>query len=148
MIRLLPLLILSANLGASVVSDLKTHEGYRSQAYLDTTGHWTVGHGHRCVHGAQMTREQAAIALAADIALAEKGARKLWPSFGSHPQQVQDVLVEIVFQIGAHGASKFARFNAAIFDHDYQVAGRVLLSYKWARQTPNRVKFLASKLTP
>lgn len=146
--KLLPLLLLSVNLGASVVDDLRAHEGYRSSAYLDTTGHYTVGFGRRCVQGAQMSREQAALALNGDIATAERGARKLWPSFANHSQQVQDALVEIVFQIGATGAAKFVRFGAAIAAHDYTRAGAELLASKWAKQTPNRVRFLVGKLTP
>ena len=148
MIRsLLPLLLAGAAFG-SVSDDLRAFEGMQSQAYLDTTNHWTVGYGRRCDKGAAMTKEQAESALADDIAKAEQGARHVFPSYDSHPQHVQDVLVEAVFQLGRAGMRKFIKFGQAIHDRDYALASACLIDSRFHKQCPARCEALARKLNP
>jgi lysozyme len=144
-IRLLPLL-LSGTLSASVADDLQRLEGFSSTSYTDTTGHLSVGFGHKIAKSVSMSRETALAVLADDIAIAERGARRVFPSFDSHPQRVQDVLVEMAFQLGSTGCAKFIKFGRAIAAHDYATASREMLSSKWAKQCPSRVKELAQRI--
>jgi GH24 family phage-related lysozyme (muramidase) len=145
-VRTLALLLLSGSLSASVADNLRQFEGIRLSSYLDTTGHWTVGYGHRCAEGARVTLMEAEALLSSDIAEAGRGAKKVFPSFASHPQHVQDVLVEMVFQIGAAKALTFKRFGAAIAASDYARAGREMLDSRWHKQTPWRVRALVAGL--
>ena len=148
MIRsLIPLLLAGAAFG-SVSDDLRNFEGLKLQAYLDTANHWTVGYGRRCEKGAVMTKEQAESALADDIAKAEQGARRVFPSYDSQPQHVQDVLVEAVFQLGAAGMRKFVKFGQAIQSRDYALASACLLDSRFHKQCKARCEALAGKLTP
>ena len=148
MIRaLIPLLLAGAVFG-SVADDLRTFEGLRLQAYLDTTNHWTVGYGRRCDKGAVMTKEQAESAINDDIAKAEQGARHVFPSYASQPQHVQDVLTELCFQIGSAGMRKFAHFGKAIRDRDYALASACLIDSRFHKQTTQRCETLADRLNP
>jgi GH24 family phage-related lysozyme (muramidase) len=145
-VKALALLLLSGSLVASVADNLRQFEGLRLSSYLDTTGHWTVGYGHRCAEGTRVTPSEAESLLAADIAEAGRGAKRVFPSFASHPQHVQDVLVEMVFQIGATKALTFKRFGAAISSSDYAGARREMLDSRWYKQTPGRVRALVARL--
>ena len=147
MIRsLIPLLLAGAAFG-SVSDDLRAFEGLRLQAYLDTTDHWTVGYGRRCDKGAVMTKEQAESALSDEIAKAEQGARHVFPTFSSQPQHVQDVLVELTFQLGQAGISKFTNFGQAIQSRDYALASAHLIDSRFHKQCKARCEALAGKLT-
>ena len=146
MIRsLIPLLLAGAAFG-SVSDDLRKFEGLRLQAYLDTTDHWTVGYGRRCDKGAAMTAEQAESALADDIAKAEQGARRAFPSYDSQSLNVQEVLTMMAFQLGASGCAKFIRFNQALDARDYKRAASEMMASRWHKQTPSRVNELAQRI--
>jgi lysozyme len=143
---LLPLL-LSVSLSASVADDLRKFEGLRLSSYKDTQGFWTVGYGHRCAEGATMTLSAAEKAMSDDIARAEQGARRVFPTFSDHPQHVKNVLVELCFQLGETGMRKFVKFGQAIAAHDYESAAKHLLDSKFHKQTPKRVEELAERLS-
>ena len=147
MIRsLLPLLLASAAFG-SVADDLRKFEGLRLNAYRDTQGFWTCGYGHRCAEGTKMTLLAAEKALADDISCAERGAKAVFPTFSAHPQHVQDVLVELTFQIGTDGMRKFIKFGQAIQSRDYALASACLIDSRFHSQCKIRCETLARKLT-
>ena len=141
-------LLLAGAAFGSVAEDLRAFEGLRLSCYLDTTNHWTVGYGRRCEKGAVMTKEQAESALSDDIAKAEQGARRVFPSYDSQPQHVQDVLVELCFQLGAAGMRKFVHFGQAIQSRDYALASACLIDSRFHKQCKARCEALAGKLNP
>ena len=148
MIRsLIPLLLACAAFG-SVSDDLRKFEGLRLNAYLDTTGHFTCGYGHRCAQGTKMTLIEAEKTLADDISCAERGAKAVFPTFSAQPQRVQDVLVELTFQLGPAGIRKFVHFNQAIQSRDYALASACLLDSRFHKQCNARCEALAGKLNP
>ena len=148
MIRsLIPLLLAGAAFG-SVSDDLQRFEGFAATSYVDTTGHRTVGFGHRTDESVTMSRETALAVLADDIAKAEHGARLVFPSYDSQPQHVQDVLVETVFQLGPAGMHKFIKFGQAIQSSDYALASACLLDSRFHKQCKDRCEALARKLNP
>ena len=148
MIRsLLPLLLAGAAFG-SVSEDLQRFEGFSATSYVDTTGHLSVGYGHRTDKSVTMSRKTALAVLADDIAKAEQGARLVVPSYDSQPQHVQDVLVETVFQLGPAGMRKFIKFGQAIQASNYALASACLIDSRFHRQCPARCEALARKLNP
>ena len=144
---LIPLLLAGAAFG-SVSDDLRKFEGLRLNAYLDTRGLWTCGYGHRCAEGTQMTLLAAENTLADDISCAERGAKAVFPTFSAQPQHVQDVLVELTFQLGSAGMRKFVHFGQAIHDRDYKLASACLLDSRFHKQCPQRCETLAKRLNP
>lgn len=142
----LPLLLLAGTLSASVSDDLKRFEGLRLTCYHDTQGLPTVGWGHRCAEGTKMNLLAAEKALQADISSAEHAALRLFPAFADHPQHVQDVLVEMVFQLGSTGCAKFVKFGKAIGARDYATASREMLNSRWHQQTQKRCEELARRI--
>ena len=145
--RLLILLALTGSAYCSIVDDLKQFEGFSSVAYLDTTGNYSVGYGHRCAKSAWMSRERALAVLSDDIAIATKGARRAFATYDSQPAKIQEILVCMTFQLGQAGISKFHKFIAAINAHDYATASVEMLASRWHKQCPKRVQTLAERLT-
>ena len=139
-------LLLAGAAFGSVSDDLRAFEGLRLNAYLDTRGLWTCGYGHRCAEGTQMTLPEAEKALADDIAKAEQGARHVFTTFDAQPQHVQDVLVELTFQIGSAGMRKFIKFGQAIQSRDYALASAYLIDSRFHKQCPQRCETIARKL--
>lgn len=106
--------------------------------YKCSEGYWTIGYGHRC--SADQTPihvYEAEALLDADINTAKEMAAKI--HLDKH-QAVNDVLTEMIFQLGYSGAKKFKKFIAALRISDYDEAANQIIDSNWYRQTPNRVK--------
>ena len=55
-------------------------------------------------------------------------------------------MINMVFQMGAGGVSKFKAMNRCISEEDYYEASKEMLNSKWANQTPNRAKRLSLRM--
>jgi lysozyme len=123
---------------------LKEHEGLRLNAYKCTAGVWTIGYGHTSdrhegvYEGLTITKEEAEHLLYLDVAEAEADARKVCPNFDTHSPGRQDALVNMAFQMGYAGLSKFTDFLALFRAGKYRLAALDLEHTKWHRQTNNR----------
>ena len=94
-----------------------------------------------------ITQEEADELFDIDINRAAAGADELiMKNIGDHddlPKIIQEVLVEMVFQLGKTGVSKFRNMWAALKEKtppDYKTAAAEMLDSRWAKQTPNRAK--------
>ena len=54
-----------------------------------------------------------------------------------------EIIVEMVFQLGMSGVSKFKKMRTALENQDYAEASAQMLDSKWAKQTKNRAEHLA-----
>ena len=103
----------------------REHEGFRDDVYLDTRGLPTVGVGHLVtphspygIAGAQVgdifpesTLNQL---YDEDYVKHEKQAKKNFKNFDKHPPHVQDVLINMTFQMG-NKPSRWKNFKVSIF---------------------------------
>ena len=133
-----------------LMESVKKHEGYRNKVYLDTLGKRTVGVGHLCVEDfweddKEYEEKFLMEILADDLQNAIKGARELKEehSCTDIDEIAQEILVEMVFQLGKNGVSKFKNMWKALSEHNYTGASYEMLDSKWAKQTPNRAKSMA-----
>jgi lysozyme len=58
----------------------------------------------------------------------------------------QEVLVEMVYQLGLTGVLGFRRMLDALRQSDYRLASVEMLRSRWAEQTPNRASELALRM--
>ena len=79
-------------------AQLKRHEGYSSDPYLDTTGNWTIGYGHN-LSAAGISRQAANVMFLDDIEIAEQVAQRL-PAWESCNKARRNVLVNMAFNMG------------------------------------------------
>jgi lysozyme len=80
-----------------------------------------------------------------DLQNAIKGARELKEehSCTDIDEIAQEIIVEMVFQLGKNGVSKFRNMWKALAENNYIGASFEMLDSKWAKQTPNRAKSMA-----
>ena len=133
-----------------LMESVKKHEGYRNKVYLDTLGKRTVGVGHLCVEDfweddKEYEEKFLMEILAEDLQNAIKGARELKEehSCTDIDEIAQEIIVEMVFQLGKNGVSKFKNMWKALSEHNYTGASYEMLDSKWAKHTPNRAKSMA-----
>ena len=122
------------------------HEGYEPRVYKCTNGYDTIGYGF-AIKDLFMDKEIAELILDKKIRglLARIEGDDDWDSwFFDKSETVQDVLVNMIFQIGFSGVKKFKKTIQYIKDDNFLLAGEEMLDSKWARSdSPNRAKELS-----
>ena len=138
------------------------HEGLRLEPYQDHLGNWTIGVGHKIKPDEQfdsITEDEAMSMLREDLQTAQDAARKIVPNFDKLDTQRQNVITEMVFQMGegkdkqidaegneipGTGVRGFSHMRESLAEGDYAGAADNMLQSKWARvQTPKRANTLA-----
>ena len=129
-----------------LLKSVRDHEGYRDQVYLDTLSKRTVGVGHLCVEDfweddKKYSEKFLMEILEKDLENAISGAEELLKGCNL-PSLANEIVVEMVFQLGKTGVSKFRNFLAALQGDSPQwlKASEEMLDSRWAKQTPNRAK--------
>jgi len=132
---------------------VQDHEGLRTSVYLDTLGKKTVGIGHlvqdheleRFAEGVEIPMEEIMEIFEMDLNRAAAGADMLIEDNVGHdlPQHVGEVILEMVFQLGTTGVSKFKKFWKALRVKDWKKAAEEMKDSRWHSQTPRRCESLA-----
>ena len=133
-----------------LLESVKKHEGYRNKVYLDTLGKRTVGVGHLCVEDfweddKEYEEKFLMTILEHDLQTAIIGAKELMEEHdcADIDEIAQEIIVEMVFQLGKTGVSKFKNMWKALSELNYVGASYEMLDSRWAKQTPNRAKSMA-----
>ena len=134
-----------------LLKSVKEHEGYRTKVYLDTLGKRTVGYGHLCVEDHWEDDKEYEWGyleeiLHNDLREAIAGADELIEQHNCKDLEgaAKEVIVEMIFQLGKTGVSKFKKMWEALSEYNYIGASFEMLDSKWANQTPNRAKKMAA----
>ena len=132
---------------------VQDHEGLRTSVYLDTLGKKTVGIGHlvqphemeRFAEGVEIPMDEIMEIFEMDLNRAAAGADMLIQENVGHdlPQHVGEVILEMVFQLGTTGVSKFKKFWKALRVKDWKKASEEMNDSRWHSQTPKRCESLA-----
>ena len=128
---------------------IKEHEGFRDQIYKDSLGFATIGYGHLVldtdpfIEGQSYPKEHLEKVFDGDFNIAKDNANKLIGDIALN-HQAKCVIIEMVFQLGIGGVSKFKNMWRALKKNDYQTASEEMLDSKWAKQTPKRAEELSS----
>ena len=129
------------------ISQLVADEGYRRCPYSDSLGITTVGFGHMSlpsdVTTGCLTPSEAIGLLRDDYNNAKLSVEKRYPWADG---EVKLVIVNMTFQMGANGVSKFKNMLAALKDEDYDRAAAEMLDSKWASQTESRAVKLSGRI--
>jgi lysozyme len=132
-------------LNADLLASLKAHEGLRLKAYMDSEGIWTCGYG-RNLQQLEITREQAEVWLIEDAAKAIGELNRAFPGWKDHSEVRQNVLIEMMFNIGAPRLAGFVKFWAGMRDKNYKRAAAEMISSRWAKQVGQRAVTLAARM--
>lgn len=123
---------------------LRIHEGVSLKPYTCTAGHLTIGIGHNLDNG--ITIKQAYALLSDDIDTAKKELDRYLPGWMGHDDARQNVLIEMVFNMGMPRLSGFKKMLAALDSRDYAQAAKEMEDSKWAKQVGARAQTLAKQM--
>ena len=135
--------------------EIMADEGVKYEIYLDHLGYPTVGIGHLIKPndqeygkpiGTKVTSERVGELFIADAESAIKDCKKLFNNFDTIPEDIQHVLVNMMFNLGYTRFSKFKNFKAALDVRDWKKAAIEGQDSLWYRQVPNRARRLMERL--
>lgn len=147
-----------------VYKEISSDEGKVLHAYLCSEHHKTVGIGHKvletdvesslCIYevdadvadNESISEDRCYELFQKDVQVSIDGCAKIYNSWEELPQEIQHVLVNMCFQLGQGGLSKFKNFKAAIEDFDWQRASEEMMDSRWASQTPERAERLRDRV--
>lgn len=120
---------------------LELHEGRRGTMYTCTAGIPTIGVG----HSLRRPISDAAIdqILSDDINTCIAELDRVFPGWRNHDDARQNVLLEMMFNLGAPRLRDFKRMWAALQIKDYDAAAKEMLNSGWAVQVGKRAVTLS-----
>ena len=141
----------------AVFEQLKIDEGVVNEIYLDHLGYPTFGVGHLILDtdeesgqpvGTPISEERVKECFEKDLDIAISECEKLFDEgvFGDLPDEVQQILVNMMFNMGRTRLSKFKKMHAAILDEDWKTAAVEGRDSRWYKQVTNRAERLMSRL--
>ncbi len=127
----------------SLVEDIKKEEGYRSSVYLDTLQKPTIGYGF-LIDTLELQEDICELILMRKLEKLIKSIKFNFKWFDDMPDKVQDVIINMCYQLGVSGVSKFKKTIQFMKNQQWDRASVEMLDSKWAReQTPQRAKRLS-----
>lgn len=141
----------------SVYEQLKVDEGVEYEIYLDHLGYPTFGVGHLVLEsdpehgqpvGSSVSEERVRECFDRDLAIAISECDALYGkgNFGDFPGEVQEILVNMMFNMGRTRLSKFKNFSAALAEGDWKRAAVEGRDSLWYRQVTNRAERLMNRM--
>ena len=127
-----------------LVDSIKAEEGFRAKPYADTTGHVTLGYGTNLSIG--ITEAEGEYLLVERLRDRERQIRAGWANFDALPANIQDVVLDLAYVVGAEGALEFTDMRAAIEAGDHDAASAAVLDSEFAMQDPARARRIADRL--
>ena len=130
---------------------IKANEGFKSSVYRDQLGNQTIGYGHLVYSKDTFfvkKRYPKKILLRVfynDLKKAISDFKKNY-NYKILPDSTQEVIIEMVFQLGIEKVLKFKKFNFYIKNKQLYLASLEMMRSRWYQQTPKRVDKLISVL--
>ena len=129
-------------------AEIKKEEGFRMETYKCTEGHLTGGYGHKMLDGETPPTDMAGWTklFERDFARAMSGAEELLMICPNVNDTARHIVVEMCYQMGSYGVSKFHGMLSALQESDYVTASKEMLDSRWAKQTPKRAMRMAERM--
>lgn len=125
-----------------MIDMIKKQEGWSAYLYTDTAGKTTGAYG-RNFTDVPISLDEGELMLMNDIATAEHEAVK-YPWFNAMDNaNRQDVVVNMIFNMGAASFAGFQHMIASLATSDYEQAAKDMLNSLWATQVGQRAIDLA-----
>ena len=132
----------------AVYAQLKIDEGVVYEVYLDHLGYPTFGVGHLIIEGdaehgsavgTTITEERVKECFEKDLDIAVSECEALFgDNWNNYPGELQEVLVNMMFNMGRGRLGGFKKFIAAINESDWNKASIEMMDSRWATQVGNR----------
>ncbi len=123
----------------TITASLKRHEGFRSRVYNDSLGIPTIGYGF-AIKDLVLSESISSLILKDKVSVLVSQVRDKFPWIDASPENIQEVIVEMCYQLGVTGVSYFKNTLKALEERRWSDAASGMLDSKWAKQTPKRAK--------
>lgn len=120
-----------------ITNQLVRHEGLQTKVYTCPAGKLTIGVG-RNLEDRGITEKEAMYLLNNDILKTHNELSTKYPFYDTLDDKRQEVLINMAFQLGLNGLSKFKKTLELIEKGLYKSASEEMLNSNWAKQTPKR----------
>ncbi len=141
----------------SIYEQLKIDEGVEYEIYLDHLGYPTFGVGHLVLDtdpesgqptGTPISEERVKECFEKDLDTSISECQELYQAgeFDRLPGEVQEILVNMMFNMGRTRLTKFKKMHAAILEGDWKTAAVEGRDSLWYKQVTNRAERLMERL--
>ena len=130
-------------------------EGVKYEVYNDHLGYPTFGIGHLITQadeeygkpdGTKVTEERVNAVFDKDVMIYVSEAKKVFPNLDELPEEAQQVIVNMTFNMGAPRLSKFKKFIAGVNAGDWNTAAVEMMDSRWANQVGKRAIRLRDRI--
>ncbi len=125
---------------------LKVDEGVVYEIYNDHLGYPTFGIGHLVIEGDPESESRVNECFERDVVSVIEDCKKLHDGWDGYPQEVKQIIANMMFNMGLTRLSKFKRHNAALQSGDWKEAAKEGRDSRWYKQVTNRAERLMSRL--
>ena len=134
---------------------LKVDEGVKYEIYNDHLGYPTFGIGHLIVEsdneygqpvGTGIHVDRVNEAFDKDVSVMVDEAKKLFPDLEDLPEEAQQVIVNMTFNMGRPRLSQFKKFIAGVNAGDWEKAAIEMMDSRWAKQVGSRAERLRDRI--
>ena len=129
----------------NILEDIKKHEGFRSKVYKCTEGYDTIGYGF-AIKDLEIDESVADLILMKKLHTLLERILIAFPWFKDVDDIAKGVIINMCYQLGIRGFSKFKKTIYLLETEQYEDASIEMLDSLWAKQTPNRAKELSETL--
>ena len=121
---------------------LKIDEGVKYEIYNDHLGYPTFGIGHLVVEsdeehgkpvGTPVSEDRVNSVFEKDVAIMIDEAKKIFPNLDELPEEAQQVIVNMTFNMGRPRLSQFKKFIAGVNAGDWNKAAVEMMDSRWAK---------------
>ena len=134
---------------------LKIDEGVVYEIYNDHLGYPTFGIGHLVIEGdpelgapvgTSVSESRVDECFEKDVESVIEDCKILHDGWDGYPEEVKQIIANMMFNMGRTRLSKFKKHNAALVCGDWKEAAREGRDSKWYRQVTNRAERLMKRL--
>jgi len=134
---------------------LAIDEGVKFEIYLDHLDLPTCGIGHLVLEsdpeygepvGTPVTEERVTELFQQDCAIVLEDCQILYPDFDELPEEVQQIVANMMFNMGRPRLSKFKGMKRGVDARDWNAAADEMVDSGWYRQVTNRADRLVNRM--
>ena len=134
---------------------LEIDEGVKYDIYLDHLGLPTFGIGHLVTKtdpesgqavGTSISKERVAECFDMDVQSVINDCNKLYKDFEDLPEEVQQIIANMMFNMGRTRLSKFKGMKRGIDSLNWNQAADEMVDSRWYRQVTNRAQRLVERM--
>ena len=134
---------------------LEIDERVKYEIYLDHLGYATFGIGHLVLEtdsehgqnvGTTISKERVAECFEQDVLSVIKDCKRLYHDFDNLPEEAQQIIANMMFNLGRTRLSKFRGMKRGVDDRDWNRAADEMVDSRWYRQVTTRAQRLVERM--